>query len=60
MSEEKHDELMDSLDMIKNLLILLLDKFEVKRDKIAEAMGISEASLTRMLKPKKYKTQRKK
>lgn len=60
MSEKNHGELMDSLNEIKNLLILLLDKFEVKRDKIAEVMGVSEASLSKMLKPKKYKRQGKK
>ena len=44
------------LESIKMLLVLLVNKFGVEQKKIAEALGVSESTLSKMLNPKKYKS----
>jgi DNA-directed RNA polymerase specialized sigma24 family protein len=51
----KEERLLESMDMIKRLLILLVDKFGVEKSDIAKALGISQGRLSQILNPKKYK-----
>jgi DNA-directed RNA polymerase specialized sigma24 family protein len=51
----KEERLLESMDIIKRLLILLVDKFGVEKSDIAKALGISQGRLSQILNPKKYK-----
>lgn len=54
--EDAKKELIDSINMIKMLLVLLVDKLGVEKKDIAKAIGISKGRLSQLLNPKKYKT----
>lgn len=45
----------NNLELIKTLLILLVNKLGVDKKDIAKVMGISEGNLSKILNPKKYK-----
>lgn len=49
------EKLGDSVELIKILLVLLVNKLGVERKDVANAMGISKGELSKMLNPKKYK-----
>lgn len=55
MTRDEEKALLDSVDMLKTLLILLVDKLGVEKSKIAKAMGITQGRLSQLLNPKKYK-----
>jgi hypothetical protein len=55
MDEKQFELLKKDLDAIKKLLALLLRNFEVQRDLIASAMGISPSRLSQIIPLKKYK-----
>ncbi len=52
---EYQKEMIQNITIIRNLLILLLEKFEVKRIEIAEMLGVTPGQLSKILNPKKYK-----
>ncbi|MGD2072752.1 MAG: hypothetical protein PVG65_04615 [Candidatus Thorarchaeota archaeon] len=55
MQPKQFKKLMEELGAIKNLLVLNLQKSEVKGELIAKALGISQGRLSQMLAIKKYK-----
>lgn len=55
MDEKQFNKLMDELKSIKNLLILNLQKTDVKGDLIAKAIGVSPGRLSQIMSTKKYK-----
>ena len=55
MEEKQFKKLMEELKAIKNLLVLSLQKTEVKGELIANALGISTGRLSQLLATKKYK-----
>lgn len=56
MTEEKiKKRLENNVELIKMLLILLVNKLGVEKIDIAKSMGISKGELSKMLNPKKYK-----
>lgn len=55
MGVDKDERILQELSAIKNLLILLLQKFEVKGSLIANALGISQGRLSQILPTKTYK-----
>jgi plasmid maintenance system antidote protein VapI len=55
MTEDNKKELVDNINMIKMLLVLLVDKLGVDKRDIAKALGISPGRLSQLLNPKKYK-----
>ena len=55
MAQENRKEILDNLQMIKILLVLLVDKLGVDKKDIAKALGISQGRLSQLLHPKKYK-----
>lgn len=44
------------IELIKMLLVLVVNKLGVEKKEIAKALGISEATLSKMLNPKKYRS----
>jgi len=55
MENKQFNKIIDELRSIKNLLVLDLQKSEVKGEQIAKALGISQGRLSQMLAIKKYK-----
>ena len=55
MTRNEEKALLDTANTIKTLLILLVNKLDVKKSDIAKAMGITQARLSQLLDPKKYK-----
>lgn len=53
--DESKKDLKYNIEMIKTLLILLVNKLGVEKIDIAKSMGISKGELSKMLNPKKYK-----
>lgn len=52
MAENK--ELLEQVNTIRNLIVLLLIRLEVKGGEIAKVLGVSQGQLSKMLHPKKY------
>jgi len=48
-------ELLQNVEMIKMLLIMIVDNMGIKRKDISKMLGISEGRLSQILNPKKYK-----
>jgi uncharacterized membrane protein len=46
------------IDILKILMILLVNKMGVEQKDIAKSLGISEGRLSKILNPKKYKKKR--
>jgi len=55
MDEKELKNISSQLESIKNLLILLLQKNEVKCTSIAKALGISQGRLSQILPQSKHK-----
>jgi len=55
MKKDNKQELADNINMIKMLLVLLVDKLGVDKRDIAKALGITQGRLSQLLNPKKYK-----
>ena len=55
MDDDKLDQVIDELGSIKKLLILLLQKQEVKGGSIAKALGITQGRLSQMVPTRKNK-----
>lgn len=53
--DEYQKETIQNLIIIRNLLILLLEKFDVKKEDIAKTIGVTPGRLSQILNPKKYK-----
>lgn len=53
---DNENDLQPLLHDIRNLLVLVLMRLEVKGGEIAKAVGISKGRLSQMLNPGKYRT----
>ena len=56
MDDKKLDQIANDLSAIKRLLVLLLQHQEVKRENIAQALGVSGSRVSQMAPIRKYKT----
>ena len=54
MKTSEHKDIIENLEMIRNLLVLLLENSGVKMGNIAKVFGISPGRLSQILNPKKY------
>ena len=55
MKKDNKQELAENINMIKMLIVLLVNKLGVENKDIAKALGISKGRLSQLLNPKKYK-----
>ena len=55
MEDKKFNSLMKEISAIKNLLVLSLQKSDVKGDQIAKALSISQGRLSQMFATRKNK-----
>lgn len=55
MDDQQFKKLLEEIKTIRNLLILDLQKKEVKGELIAKVLGISQGRLSQILSTKKYK-----
>lgn len=53
--DEYQKEMIQNIAVIRNLLILLLEKFNVKKEDIAKTINVTPGRLSQILNPKKYK-----
>lgn len=58
MKEKEIQKLFTDLDELKRLLILLLQKLEVKGVDIAKTLGVTKGQLSKRMDPKKYKSKK--
>lgn len=54
MNEKKLEQIVDELDAIKRLLILQLLQLKVKNEDIANALGVSPGTVSKMTQKTKY------
>lgn len=57
--EKQNVKLLEELRIIRNLLVLHLQKIGVKGELIAKAIGVSQGRLSQMSATKKYKKKKK-